>query len=393
MEAYIVKESLKYIIDKMGVDLSYISTKTKVDINKINQWLDSDSTYYPSFSQIEELSKLIGVPLATFYMQKVDIHIEDLPNIIKYRSYSIDVPNADSIMNIAIHSLLGEKNNYFDLAVEADVNVIKFSGAPFIFSDSITCAANIRNFLGLSLDNQFEFKSARQFYLFLRSRIEQKGIFVYCFKNVPLELCRGLAIYDDKMPIIGLNDDDRYPARSFSIIHELVHILKKHTCYCDIDTKYEYNQEEVFCNKVAAECLVPSHVLLPMWEEDSKSSFDTEKFIENTSKIFSVSREVITRRLLDLGKITNDLYDRFIKKFKDELEIEKELAKNKKPSYRGVKPGLKVFDSISGLLSGVLFEGLSNKVFSYQDIVRNTGVTYKSLSSYLKEVSKWKKLL
>jgi Zn-dependent peptidase ImmA (M78 family) len=40
-----------------------------------------------------------------------------------------------------------------------------------------------------------------------------------------LEIARAIALYDDKTPIIGINEEDRPPAKTFSIVHELTHLL------------------------------------------------------------------------------------------------------------------------------------------------------------------------
>ena len=84
-------------------------------------------------------------------------------------------------------------------------------------------------------------------------------MFVHCFTDVPIEMARAFAIYDSTMPIIGLNDDDRQPAKSFSMIHELVHIFKRESSLCN-DMR-SLRKEEAFCNAVAGEVLVPRDAL------------------------------------------------------------------------------------------------------------------------------------
>lgn len=71
-----------------------------------------------------------------------------------------------------------------------------------------------------------------------------------------------MAIVDDSMPIIGINDNDRYPAKYFSILHELVHIIKRTSSICnDMIGSTPWDDEEVFCNTVVGEVLVPRTVL------------------------------------------------------------------------------------------------------------------------------------
>ena len=79
-------------------------------------------------------------------------------------------------------------------------------------------------------------------------------MFIQGFSGVDTEIARGVAIYNDLYPIISINNDDRYPAKTFSIIHELVHIFKRQSTMCnDMVTSFSAQQEEVFCNAVAGE--------------------------------------------------------------------------------------------------------------------------------------------
>ncbi len=125
--------------------------------------------------------------------------------------------------------------------------------------DPILWARRIRELLDVQLDEQYKCASPRKFYLYLREKVEAVGIFVHCFTDVPMEMARALAIYDGTMPIIGLNDEDRPPAKSFSMIHELVHIFKRESLLCN-DMR-SIRSEEVFCNAVAGEFLVPKEAL------------------------------------------------------------------------------------------------------------------------------------
>ena len=91
--------------------------------------------------------------------------------------------------------------------------------------DPADWARTIREHYTIDLADQYRCGSSRQFYLYLRDRLERQGIFVQCFTDVPVDVVRGFSIYDEKMPIIGINDADRVPAKSPSLIYELVHLF------------------------------------------------------------------------------------------------------------------------------------------------------------------------
>ena len=66
----------------------------------------------------------------------------------------------------------------------------------------------------------------------LRSRTEDAGVFVLLKGDlgsyhtaIPVDVFRGFAIADDVAPFVVINDQDSTPAWSFTLLHELVHLL------------------------------------------------------------------------------------------------------------------------------------------------------------------------
>ena len=56
----------------------------------------------------------------------------------------------------------------------------------------------------------------------------------------------------------------------------------------------------------------------------------TEDNIASLADVFCVSKEVISRRLLDIGKISQTEYDTFILEFKRTFDMEKEIEREKR---------------------------------------------------------------
>lgn len=112
------------------------------------------------------------------------------------------------------------------------------------------------------------------------------------------------------MPIIGINDEDRPPAKTFTIIHELVHLFKRESSLCnDMSSSASTLSEEVFCNAVAGELLVPKRALRIVLEHGHYFAPYSIDDIKRVADRFSVSREVIVRRLLELRKIDQSEYE------------------------------------------------------------------------------------
>ena len=69
---------------------------------------------------------------------------------------------------------------------------------------------------------------------------------------IDVEVFRGLAIADDVAPFVVINDNDSRAARSFTLLHELTHILLGQSGFRGMRVEAEI---EKFCDDVAAECV------------------------------------------------------------------------------------------------------------------------------------------
>ena len=130
---------------------------------------------------------------------------------------------------------------------------------------------------------------------------------------------RGFCIAQKPFPVIVVNSKDRPYSRIFTIIHELVHIaLEKSVVQNTQDTWFrtggppDLNPTEVFCNRVAAEVLVPRDELL----EIVKYETDLTKI----SKHFHVNPEVILRRLVTLEAISLQNYQAYRKRQREKYK-------------------------------------------------------------------------
>lgn len=298
----------------------------------------------------------------------------------------------DSALNIATIDLLLQRDFLISINDELNIPTPKF--IPFIPNGNRPnqWAKAIRSHFDISLDVQYRSASPRKFYHYLRNQIESHGVFVHGFTDVPVESVRGLAIYDSIMPIIGVNANNRPPAKSFTIIHELVHILKRESAYCnEMYATFTGKQEEVFCNAVSGELLVPQDALFSITAHYQQPySVDS---IKHLAEKFSVSREVIIRRLLDLNEISNDEYDAYNDQFRIERELERE---EKRLSQNGeLSPPIKkvisreVIDRTSSAICKALYIGLNEDIMSKKSISYHLGVSQKHIDKILSEVASW----
>ena len=232
--AKINKDTLLFIRLQKQISFNYIERIAKFDEEKMSCWEDLTSKKFPTINQAKTLARCYHVPFAGFYMNSSDINIKRLPVMRNLRTLQwADVDN--TALNLAILDLMDYRELLVVSKKERGEEIPSFD-LSFYGNNPIAWARYIRKKIGLSKEDQFKCKSARKLYLLIRERVENCGIFIHCFTGLPVEEVRGIAVYDnDDMPIIGINENDRYPAKSFSIIHELVHAIKKAINFCKVD--------------------------------------------------------------------------------------------------------------------------------------------------------------
>ena len=259
--ALINKDTLSYICNSKGVSSDFIISRTKCPSVKVNLWLNPADPTLPTLNQAKSIASCLHIPFAGLYMNSEDIPLKKIPNIRNLRTMQ-GATLDDSALNIAVIDVLQERDFLLEANEQFEISTPPFLPTVPASANPVDWANSIRAQLGLTLENQFKCTSTRKFYLYLRELIERSGVFVHCFTDVSVECARGFAIYEKQLPIIGINDDDRPPAKSFTLVHELVHLYMRDSSYCnDMVSSANAAKEEVFCNAVAGELLVPEKAL------------------------------------------------------------------------------------------------------------------------------------
>lgn len=392
--ATINKETLLHICSSKKVSADFIINKTKLNPAKISLWLDTTNPALPTIKQAKTLAACLHIPFAGLYMNPDDIPLKSIPNIRNLRTMQGASAPDDSSLNIAMVDILLERDFLINANAEFGRTAPVFMPNVPSGDDPVKWAKAIREQFSIGLEIQYKCPSARQFYLYLRNCIESGGIFVHCFVDVPIEIARGIAIYENLLPTIGINDEDRPPAKSFTLIHELVHLYKRESSFCnDMTNTAAIKKEEVFCNAVAGELLVPTQALKIILKNNQFTAPYSTKDIQKVASRFSVSREVIIRRLFDIGEINDIEYDTYVALLNQEIEQERE--RQRVAREQGIKIGpaknisREAIDRTSPSVSKMLYHGFSEEVYSKQDIARHLNIDQRHIDKFLMEVSKW----
>ncbi len=125
-------------------------------------------------------------------------------------------------------------------------------------------------------------------------------------------------------PIVFINTTDSIAEEIFTLVHEIAHICLGSTGITDhhAGKLNATDKIEKYCDKVAAESLVPAQAFENTWKE----SLPFDSNVKSVRLRFRVSSLVAIRRAFDFGKINRTDFD---KKFSSEAERLREQESSK----------------------------------------------------------------
>ncbi|HLO64412.1 MAG TPA: XRE family transcriptional regulator [Azonexus sp.] len=294
---------------------------------KIAEWESGDTS--PTYPQLEQMADKFKCPVAVFFFPSPP----ELPDVEKsFRTLSPEdyasIPRAVRAFlrrGQAMQLNLAELNDGVNPAPRLITRDLKL--APGMSLDEV--ASIIRNYLGVSLDQQVKWKSPEQALEEWREVFAQVG--VYVFKDAfHTKGYFGFCLYDDTFPIIYVNNTSAKTRQIFTLFHELGHLLFQTSGVDILDDEYVHRlpederKIEVICNGLAAKVLVPDDALDQMLKGVPADRETAAKLANH----FCVSREVIYRKMLDRGLILEDEYTKAARDWDGQIKPVKESTGN-----------------------------------------------------------------
>ena len=301
------KDILQWVINQSG--RQNVSSKI---MDNLSSWLADEKK--PTYHQIEKVSKATGIPFGYFFLKTPPK--EDL-SIVEYRTVDsvellnpsrnlIDTMKSMEVIQDWMRSYLGET-----------LDGCTYVGAMKNQNDTIAFANYVCNILSLKDDWRKDCNSATDLFRKLRKAISDSGTIVMLNGVVgnnthrPLDIheFRAFAMVDDIVPLIFINNNDSENGKLFSLIHEFAHIcLGESSLFNEpIHNQTKLKKNEVLCNAVAAEVLVPTKQFVEAWE--TSQEHDVKEKISTIAKMYCCGALVVARKALDNGFIDSSFYN------------------------------------------------------------------------------------
>lgn len=371
-EALINPRVLAWARESAGFYLEEAAKKVKIEPDKLQSCEIGND--YLTISQLRKLCNVYKRPLAFFYLPNPP-QLESFPKDFR-RLPEDNGKNLSPNLRLEIRKAKYRREIAIDLFKELEIDIPKFKAKATLSDDVYEVGKLIRKLLKISFEQQ---ESIRKENLlnFWREKIEDLGILVFSASLIDLKTMRGFSIDKNPLPIIVLNSKDLHKARIFTLFHEFTHLLLHSGGICDLG---EQNKIEVFCNAVAGESLVPTDWLqsIPVVRQHiDKSEWSDEK-IYNLSERFGVSREVILRRLLAIGKTTEYFYKQKREQYQAEFRI-KINRENEEKKSSPIPQYYKVLNQTGRKFARLVFEGYHQNKIGLLNVSEYLGIKLRHL--------------
>ncbi|MCS1409389.1 MAG: hypothetical protein M2R45_02570 [Verrucomicrobia subdivision 3 bacterium] len=286
---------------------------------KLPQWESGEAN--PTLKQVEAFARAVHVPVG--YLFLAEPPEESIP-ILDFRTIAgKTVARPSPNLLETIYTCQERQSWYQDFVRVSGQPELGFVGSATLDNPPETVAAQMRETLGFDLAARRECSTwADALRLFIR-QVDEAGVLVMVSGVVmsnnqrrldPAEF-RGFALSDPHAPLVFVNGADTKAAQMFTLAHELAHIWLGDSALSNIGTAPGpgFRREEVWCNAVAAELLVP----LASLQDELLPREPLSDALPRLARTFKVSTLVILRRLLDANWLDRE---RFNAAWKQELE-------------------------------------------------------------------------
>lgn len=320
-------ELIRWAIDRSGLPLDELLKK----FPNLDEWKTGDKQ--PTYRQLEIFAKTTMTPFGFLFLDEPPEERLSIPDFRTVGDTPIERPSPNLIETI--YTIERRQAWMRDLLIEEGHEQLDFVGSGERIRNFKSLAQRIRQQLDLDADWAEPLGTWEDALRTLRSAIERIGILVFTSSVVGLnnhrkldpEEFRGFVLCDPYAPVIFVNSADSKSAQMFTLAHELAHVWLGWDGLFNLINMMPSNEEsERFCNRVAAEFLIPGYKLAERWDEAKVTS----QPFRTIARWFKVSPIVAARRALDLKLITKRKFFRFYEMDQEDWQRQKAKQRKKK---------------------------------------------------------------
>src|ERR1700733_4752946 len=296
---------LRWARERAGLDPDTLAHR----FPKLADWEDAEKEARPTLKQLEDFAKATHAPVGYLFLPEPPVEQVPIPDFRTVGNQRIGHPSPDLLDTVYICQQRQEW--YRDFARSVREEALPFVGTATVQSDVEQTATLIRQALRFDIEERRQCATWTEALSRFIEQADALGVLVMTsgivasntHRKLNPDEFRGFALSDGVAPLIFINGADTKSAQMFTLAHELAHLWLGQSALSDVSpVSSPTNGVEIWCNRVAAELLVPLAVLKAEYQigEDLRGALD------RLARRFKVSTLVILRRIFDAGGLTQN---------------------------------------------------------------------------------------
>lgn len=269
----------------------------------------------PTLKQLERFANATHTPIGYLFLPEPPVERVPIPDFRTAGNRRIDRPSPDLLDTVYLCQQRQEW--YRNFARSQGEQPLAYIGSATLNSDIEETASAIRRAIGFDIEERRQILTWTDALRRFIELTDAQGVLVMVngvvannnYRKLDPDEFRGFALADELAPLVFINGADTKAAQMFTLAHELAHVWLGQSALSDIGPiTVPTNRVEIWCNRVAAELLVP----LATVGEEYRRGEDLRGALDRLARRFKVSTLVILRRIFDAGGISrgqlNDAY-------------------------------------------------------------------------------------
>ncbi len=321
MRVEVKPELLRWARERAGRSTASLRKK----FPKIELWERGEAML--TLKQLEGFAKAVFVPVGYLFLAEPPEEALPIPDLRTVGSKPLGAPSPD-LLDV-LYLCQRRQAWYRDHARSVGEEPRSFVGSATVNAPIEETSAEIRQELNFDLKERHACGTWTEALRRFISQAEAMGALVMVSgvvgsnnrRKLDPDEFRGFSLADDLAPLVFINGSDTKAAQMFTLAHEIAHLWLGESALSDVSPySAPSHRVERWCNRVAAELLVPMNAIRQALPRTSPLDA-----LQDLARQFKVSTLVILRRILDTKRISRETFQQA---YDEELDRLRELSQS-----------------------------------------------------------------
>jgi Zn-dependent peptidase ImmA (M78 family)/transcriptional regulator with XRE-family HTH domain len=278
---------------------------------KLDEWESGEAR--PTLKQLDAFAKAVHCPIGYLFLPEPPQEALPIPDFRTMGGRGVPRPSPNLLD--MVYACQERQGWYREFALTTRLREARFVGSATLDTAPGDAAADMADTLSFDLDARAACRTWEEALRLFIVQADRMGVLVMVTgvvlsnnrRSLDPEEFRGFALSDKRAPLVFINGADTKSAQMFTLAHELAHLWLGSSAVSNAGAAplRGYRREEVWCNAVAAELLVPLVALRP----ELRRGEALNNALQRLARRFKVSTLVILRRLLDADWLDRATFD------------------------------------------------------------------------------------